>query len=106
MSEKLYYSIGEVAQMFQINESTLRFWEKEFDTLHPKRGGRAIRQYTQKDIEQVRVIHFLVKEKGLSLSAAQKKIKENRKQTDSQVELCQKLKNIRNQLQGILQELD
>ena len=69
---KLYYSIKEVAAMFDIRESTLRFWETEFPHLKPKTVGQNVRQYTEKDIEQIRVIHNLVKVRGFKLSAARK----------------------------------
>ena len=63
---KLYYSIGEVAEMLGVSETLLRYWEKEFPTITPKKSGRNIRQYSQEDIEQVRLIHHLVKVKGRS----------------------------------------
>ena len=62
---KLYYSISEVAAMFDVNESLLRFWEKEFPQLNPKKGGRGIRQYRKEDIETVKLIYHLVKERGI-----------------------------------------
>ena len=64
---KLYYSISEVARMFDVNESLLRFWEKEFPQLRPKKGGRGIRQYRKEDIETVKLIYHLVKERGMTL---------------------------------------
>lgn len=67
---KLYYSIGEVAEMLGVSETLLRYWEKEFPTITPKKSGRNIRQYSQEDIEQVRLIHHLVKVKGMKLAAA------------------------------------
>ena len=68
---KLYYSIGEVAQMFELNESTLRYWEQEFPSLRPKVSGPAkVRQYQEKDIEQISVIHNLVKVRGFKIAAA------------------------------------
>ena len=71
---KLYYSISEVAQMFQLNESTLRYWEQEFPFLKPKtKGPSKIRQYSEKDIEQIKLIHNLVKVRGFKLTAAQKR---------------------------------
>ena len=67
---KIYYSISEVAQMFNVNESTLRFWEKEFPQLNPKKAGRGVRQYKAEDIEVVKLIHYLVKERGMTLPGA------------------------------------
>lgn len=77
---KLYYTISEVAQMFGLNESTLRYWEKEFPYLKPKtKGPSLVRQYSDKDIEQIRLIHNLVKVRGFKLAAAKKIINSNRK---------------------------
>ncbi len=68
--EKLYYSIGEVAELFDVNTSLIRFWEKEFPQLHPKKNARGNRVYTKKDIELFNKIHHLVKEKGFTLEGA------------------------------------
>ena len=68
--QRLYYSISEVAKMFDVNESTLRFWEKEFDIIQPRKTAKGTRFYRQEDIESVRLIYHLVKEKGLTLAGA------------------------------------
>ena len=73
---KLYYSISEVARMFDVNESLLRFWEKEFPQLRPKKGGRGIRQYRKEDIETVKLIYHLVKERGMTLPGARQRMKD------------------------------
>ena len=79
---KLYYSIKEVAEMFDLPESTLRYWEQEFPFLKPKTSGPAkIRQYQEKDIEQIRLIHNLVKERGFKIAAARKILTQNRNKT-------------------------
>ena len=76
---KLYYSIAEVAQKFGINESTLRYWEQEFPYLKPKtRGAGKVRQYSEKDIEQIQLIYNLVKVRGFKIAAAKKIINVNR----------------------------
>ena len=76
---KTYYSIREVAEMFDLNESTLRYWEQEFTFLKPKTSGTAkIRQYQEKDIEQIRLIHNLVKVRGFKISAARDILQKNR----------------------------
>ena len=79
---KLYYSIGEVAQMFDVNETLLRFWEKEFPQICPKKGGRNVRQYTKENIEQIRTIYNLVKVRGLKISAARDALKKNKQGTE------------------------
>ena len=65
--EKFYFSIGEVAQLFGLNESTLRFWEKEFDEISPRKTKKGTRYYRQEDIEQIRLIYHLVKERGMTI---------------------------------------
>lgn len=67
---KLYYSIGEVAKMFDVNESLLRYWEKEFPIISPKKAGGNVRQYRKEDIENIRLVYHLVKEKGMTLQGA------------------------------------
>ena len=75
---KVYYSIREVAAMFDVNESLLRYWEREFPHLKPKTSGNKVRQYTEKDIEQIRLIYNLVKVRGFKIAAARKMLNENR----------------------------
>ena len=80
---KLYYTIKEVAEMFDLNESTLRYWEREFPFLRPKTTGSAkIRQYQEKDIEQIRLINNLVKVRGFKIAAARKILTQNKKGVD------------------------
>ncbi|MEG0647789.1 MAG: MerR family transcriptional regulator, partial [Bacteroides sp.] len=78
---KLFYSISEVAEMFGVNPSLLRFWEKEFPQIAPKTIGRGIRQYRKEDVEMVGLIYHLVKEKGMTLPGARQKLKDNREAT-------------------------
>ena len=104
---KLYYSIKEVADMFGLNESTLRFWETEFPFLKPKTAGPSkVRQYTEKDIEQVRLIHSLVKVRGFKLAAAKKIINQNRDGADRKAEVLAKLTDVRDELQALKRQLD
>lgn len=95
---KLYYSISEVARMFNVNESLLRFWEKEFPQLAPQKAGRGIRQYRQEDIETVKLIHYLVKERGMTLTGARQRMKDNKETTLRTFEVVDRLKNIREEL--------
>jgi DNA-binding transcriptional MerR regulator len=76
--EKLYYSIGEVAQLFNVNTSHIRFWSKEFDVIRPATNKKGNRLYTQSDIENFRKIYHLVKEKGFTLKGAKTEMKENK----------------------------
>lgn len=76
---KLYYTIGEVSEMFDVNTSLIRFWEKEFDIIKPKKNKKGNRLFTPEDIDNLKVIYNLVKEQGLTLDGAKKYLKENRK---------------------------
>jgi len=105
-SRKLFYSIGEVAAVFQVNESTLRFWEKEFPTvIKPKKNAKGTRNYTKNDIESIRLIHFLLKEKGMTLAGARKKLREEKKGMTAQHELTDRLKKIKSELLKLQTEL-
>lgn len=103
---KLYYSIGEVADMFDVNVSLLRFWEKEFPQLKPKKAGRGIRQYTKEDIEQVKIIYHLVKERGMTLTGARERMKNKKDATERNVEIVERLKSIREELDNMRKALD
>lgn len=103
---KLYYSIGEVAQMFDVSESLLRFWEKEFPQIAPKKAGRGIRQYQEEDIETIRLIYHLVKEKGMTLPGARQRLADNKEKTARNFEVISRLKEIKAELLAIKKELD
>ena len=104
--EKLYYSIGEVAEMFDVNTSLIRFWEKEFDVIKPHKNKKGNRMFTPKDIENFDLIYHLVKEKGMTLKGAQKKLKENRDDTIHDFEVVSKLKEIRGLLIEVRDNID
>ena len=101
---KLYYSISEVAQMFDVNESLLRFWEKEFPQLSPKKGSRGVRQYRKEDIETVKLIYHLVKERGMTLPG--QRMKDNKENTLRNFEIVDRLKAIREELLSMKRALD
>ena len=104
---KLYYSISEVAQMFELNESTLRYWEQEFPSLKPKVSGPAkVRQYQEKDIEQIKLIHNLVKVRGFKLAAAKKIINSNRDGADKTADVLTRLIGVRDELMALKRQLD
>jgi DNA-binding transcriptional MerR regulator len=103
---KLYYSIREVAGMLQLPEHTLRFWEKEFPALKPKKTGGGARQYTQKDVDLLRLIHHLVKEQGLTIKAARERLKTSRQQVVDRQEIVARLRDIRAELMLMKEKLD
>jgi len=98
--EKLYYSIAEVAEMFGMERSHLRYWEKEFEELSPLRKNR-IRYYTQEDIQIIKQISFLVNEQKLTLDGAKKKLNSKKDQVAKQQEIAERLKRVKKELQGI-----
>jgi len=103
--EKLYYSIGEVAEMFNVNPSLIRYWEKEFDIIKPKKNKKGNRFFTIEDIEHFHIIYYLVKELGLTLKGAQKKLKENKEGTMNNFEVVKSLKEIKTMLLEIREEI-
>lgn len=104
--EKLIYSITEVADLFDVNPSLLRYWEKEFDFVNPHKSAKGTRQYRKEDVEAIRLVHYLVKEKGLTLAGAKKKLKENKEKIVQTEEVVFRLKNIRQELLSIKDEFD
>ncbi len=107
--QKVYYSIGEVAKMFDVSRSLIRFWEKEFDTIKPRKNRKGNRLFTKKDLEALQVIYHLVKEKGYTLDGAKKQIKEQKDQVDDNFDMIQSLKKIRTflvDLKGSAEEED
>lgn len=105
-TEKLYYSISEVSEMFEVNASTIRFWEKEFDILKPTKNKKGNRLFTQKDIENLRLIVHYVKEKGYTLSGAKDKLKKGSPELENvKLEVIDRLKAIKEQLLDLRSKL-
>ncbi len=103
---KKYYSIKEVSDMLEIPDSTLRYWEKEFKQICPKKSSSGVRRYTVEDIEQIKKVNHLVKEKSLTIKGAKTQLDRNLPvQADTQ-DIVERLKNVREELKSILQELD
>ena len=103
--DKLFYTIAEVAKMLQVTTSMLRYWEKEFE-LRPNRTEKGSRRYNEKDIETLRLIHHLVKVKGLTLAGAKQKLKENKENVVNNAEVVRRLKNVRTELTALVKEFD
>lgn len=102
--EKHFYSISEVAEMFGVNTSLIRFWENEFDNIKPHKNKKGNRLFTMEAIEEVRLVFHLVKERGMTLKGAKQKIKDNRDDTLQEHELVKRLKEIRLLLLEIKEE--
>ncbi len=96
--DKLYYTIGEVAKMFDVNVSLIRYWENQFSILKPKKNKKGNRLFTPKDIDNLHLIYYLVKEKKLTLEGAKLKLKENKDNTVQNFEIVKRLKNIKSML--------
>lgn len=103
---KIYFSIGEVAKMFDVNSSLIRFWEKEFEIIQPKKNKKGNRLFTQLDIENFKVIYHLVKEKGYTLQGAKTKLKEEKSETIDTIDLVQKLQFIKSSLLELQKNLN
>lgn len=103
---KKYYSIKEVSEMLEIPESTLRYWEKEFKEISPKKNAKGVRHYTTDDIEQIKKVNFLVKEKSLTIKGAKTRMKDKPQETTDTHDVVERLKKVREELLSILEELD
>ena len=101
-----FYSIAEVSKMFNLPASLLRYWEKEFPTIHPRKSGNNVRMYTKEDIEEIRLINDLVKVRNMKLAAARELIQRNREGAKNSSDLMSRLTDVRQQLLDIKHELD
>jgi len=105
LPEKRYYKIGEVAKAFGVNTSHIRFWEKEFDILKPKKNKKGNRLFTQGDLKNLKLIYHLVKEKGYTLEGAKSKMREKPKETVGNHEIIMRLEKIKAELLKIKDQI-
>lgn len=105
LPEKRYYGIGEVARAFEVNTSLIRFWEKEFDELQPKKNAKGNRKFTPDDIKNLQLIYHLVKERGFTLEGAKTHLKEEKQKTLSNFDIIQKLEMVKSELTKIKDQL-
>lgn len=105
LPEKRYYGIGEVAKAFDVNTSLIRFWEKEFDVLKPKKNAKGNRKFTPEDIKNFKLIYHLVKERGFTLEGAKTHLKEEKHKTLNNFEIISKLEDVKSQLIKIKEQL-
>ena len=103
--DKRYFSIGELAKAFDVNASLIRFWDKEFDILKPKKNAKGNRMFTPEDVKNLQLIFHLVKERGFTLEGAKTHLKEGQKKTLDKFEIINKLEGIKAQLLNIKGEL-
>jgi len=104
-TEKLYYSMGEVSKLFDVNASLIRFWEKEFDILKPTKNKKGNRLFTKKDVENLKLIYHLVKERGYTLAGAKAKLRNNKDDVDHTAHIVDRLKTIREYLVELKESL-
>ena len=105
LPEKLYYSIGEVAEAFKVNTSLIRFWEKEFDVLQPKKNAKGNRRFTPEDVQNLKLIYNLVKERGYTLEGAKTYLKEQNQKSLNDFDIITKLERVKNELIKIKNQL-
>lgn len=105
LPDKRYYSIGELAKAFDVNTSLLRFWEKEFDILKPKKNAKGNRMFTPQDVKNLSLIYHLVKERGFTLDGAKEYLKNKPKESADNFEIIRKLEFIKQALINIKKEL-
>ncbi|NVO01876.1 MAG: MerR family transcriptional regulator [Bacteroidetes bacterium] len=104
--KKTFYSIGEVAKMFEVNTSLIRFWEKEFDIIKPIKSKKGNRQFTQQDVDNFYIIYHLVKERGFTLQGAKDKLKDNKEGSIENAEIVKSLVKIKDFLLNLKKELE
>lgn len=104
--KRLYYSIQEVADHFAVNVSLLRYWEKEFENIRPKKTAGGTRQYTKDDIQQIEIVYHLVKEKGMTIEGARQTLKSKKDDEEKRVEAVARLHEIRKELASIEEEFE
>ncbi len=105
-TEKVYYTIGEVAAMFDLNVSNVRYWENEFDILMPKKNAKGDRFFTKKDISNIRIIKELIKERGYTIEGAKIKLRENRDELQERMKIIHSLENVKSFLTQMKSQLD
>lgn len=105
LPDKLYYGIGEVADAFEVNTSLIRYWEKEFDILKPKKNAKGNRKFSKEDVKNLEFIFHLVKVRGFTLEGAKTYLKENQKEAMDNFELIRKLQNIKAELLNLKEQL-
>lgn len=105
-SQKLFYSIGEVAKMYNVNASLIRYWDKEFDIIKPQRNKKGNRMFTADDVENFHIIYHLVKERGMTLEGAKRKLHDNREDTINNIEIVRSLQALKDFLLTVHKNLE
>ena len=105
LPEKRYYTIGEVAKAFEVNTSLLRYWEKEFKEIQPKKKTSGVRKYTPQDVQNIKLIYHLLKEKGMTIEGAKNHLKDSKSSEENKMDVLKKLDRIKKELENLLNNL-
>ena len=105
LPEKRYYTIGEVAKAFEVNTSLLRYWEKEFKEIQPKKKTSGVRKYTPQDVQNIKLIYHLLKEKGMTIEGAKNKLKDSKSSEENKMDVLKKLERIKKELENLRDNL-
>ena len=105
LPEKRYYTIGEVAKAFEVNTSLLRFWEKQFKEIQPKKKTSGVRKYTPQDVQNIKLIYHLLKEKGMTIEGAKNQLKDSKSSQEKKMDVLKKLERIKKELENLRDNL-
>ena len=105
LPEKRYYTIGEVAKAFEVNTSLLRFWEKQFKEIQPKKKTSGVRKYTPQDVQNIKLIYHLLKEKGMTIQGAKNQLKDSKSSEENKMDVLKKLERIKKELENLRDNL-
>ena len=105
LPEKRYYTIGEVAKAFEVNTSLLRYWEKEFKEIQPKKKTSGVRKYTPQDVQNIKLIYHLLKEKGMTIEGAKNQLKDSKSSEENKMDVLKKLERIKKELENLCDNL-
>ena len=105
LPEKRYYTIGEVAKAFEVNTSLLRFWEKQFKEIQPKKKTSGVRKYTPQDVQNIKLIYHLLKEKGMTIEGAKNHLKDSKSSEENKMDVLKKLERIKKELENLLNNM-
>ena len=105
LPEKRYYTIGEVAKAFEVNTSLLRYWEKQFKEIQPKKKTSGVRKYTPQDVENIKLIYHLLKEKGMTIEGAKNQLKDSKSSEENKMDVLKKLERIKKELENLRDNL-
>ena len=105
LPEKRYYTIGEVAKAFEVDTSLLRYWEKEFKEIQPKKKTSGVRKYTPQDVQNIKLIYHLLKEKGMTIEGAKNQLKDSKSSEENKMDVLKKLERIKKELENLRDNL-